>query len=214
MASPLARIGGDARPADADPVVVDLADGDAEAVLDALGSETARELFLELSEEPAPPSELAERADTSVQNVHYHLSNLRAAGVVESLGTRFSEKGNEMNVYGPAADPIVLVGNADRAEHSTLRETLSDWAAAVAGLGLTSLAVQLAFERFAGDAAARVFEPASRGVAAPDGVLGVVLLLAEPGLLFFLGGLAVFALAAVERSEAVDTPTLPSLFGR
>ncbi|MFA1611620.1 ArsR/SmtB family transcription factor [Halobellus rubicundus] len=197
MSSPIARLGDRTRAPDASPAVVDVADDDAGELVDALGSETARELYSALHREPAPPSELARDLDTSVQNVHYHLSKLQSAGVVESVGTRLSEKGNEMTVYGPAADPIVLVGDASSAEQGALRRSLADWATGVAVLALTSLAVQVGAERFLGGPAASLFEPASLGAAPSHPLVRGVLLLAEPGLLFFLGGLAVFVAAAL-----------------
>ncbi|QCC49188.1 ArsR/SmtB family transcription factor [Halobellus limi] len=192
MSSPIARLGDRTRSPDAEPAVVDVAADDAGELVDALSSETARELFSALHDDPAPPSELARDLDTSVQNVHYHLSKLRTAGVVESVGTRLSEKGNEMTVYGPAADPIVLVGSSSSTQRDTLRRSLSDWATGVTVLALSSLAVQVTAERFLGGSAASLFEPASLGVADGNSLLRGVLLLSEPGLLFFLGGLLVF----------------------
>jgi DNA-binding transcriptional ArsR family regulator len=197
MSSPIARLGDRTRSPDAEPAVVDVAADDAGELVDALSSETARELFSALHDDPAPPSELARDLDTSVQNVHYHLSKLRTAGVVESVGTRLSEKGNEMTVYGPAADPIVLVGSSSSTQRDTLRRSLSDWATGVTVLALSSLAVQVTAERFLGGSAASLFEPASLGVADGNSLLRGVLLLSEPGLLFFLGGLLVFVAVAL-----------------
>ena len=196
MSSPIARLGGQVRSPDASPAVVDVSGDDAGELVDALGSETARELYSALHDDPAPPSELARELDTSVQNVHYHLSKLREAGVVESVGTRLSEKGNEMTVYGPAADPIVLVGDAGATRRADLRRTISEWAAGVAVLGLASLAVQVAAERLLGTAALSPFEPASLEVGGGTLLRGIELA-AEPGVLFFLGGLVVFAAAAL-----------------
>jgi len=200
MSSPIARLGDRTRSPDATPAVVDVADEDAGELVDALSSETARELFSALHDDPAPPSELARDLDTSVQNVHYHLSKLQSAGVVESVGTRLSEKGNEMTVYGPAADPIVFVGGSSPAQRGTLRRSLADWATGISVLALTSLAVQIAAERFLGGPASSLFEPASLGVADGNVFLRGALLLAEPGLLFFLGGLAVFVAVALIRA--------------
>jgi DNA-binding transcriptional ArsR family regulator len=202
MSSPIAQLGDRTRSPDATPAVVDVADEDAGELVDALSSETARQLFSALHDDPAPPSELARELDTSVQNVHYHLSKLETAGVVESVGTRLSEKGNEMTVYGPAADPIVFVGAPAPDRRQTLRRSLGDWATGVAVLALTSLAVQVGAERFLGgsDSSLALFEPASLGVADGNALLRGVLLLAEPGLLFFVGGLAVFVAVALARA--------------
>ena len=194
MSSPIARLGDRVRTPETSPAVVDVSGDDAGDLVDALGSETARELYSTLHDDPAPPSELARTLDTSVQNVHYHLSKLRAAGVVEPVGTRLSEKGNEMTMYGPAADPIVFVGDASPTKRDDLRRAISEWTAGVAVLGLTSLAVQVAAERLLGSAASSAFEPASLGVG-EDALLRGIELAAEPGVLFFLGGLVVFLVA-------------------
>lgn len=201
MSSPLGRLGNRVRSPDASPAVVDVDGDDAGELVDALGSETARELYSTLHDDPAPPSELARDLDTSVQNVHYHLSKLQAAGVVESVGTRLSEKGNEMTVYGPAADPIVLVGDASPTRRDDLRRAVSEWAAGVAVLGLTSLAVQVAADRLLGSASSSLFEPASLGVG-EGALLRGIELVAEPGVLFFLGGLVVFVAAALRGGSA------------
>ncbi|WP_162524344.1 ArsR/SmtB family transcription factor [Halobellus captivus] len=200
MSSPIARLGNWTRPPDADPAVFDVVADDAGELVDALGSETARQLLHALHEDPAPPSELARELDTSVQNVHYHLSKLRTAGVVESVGTRLSEKGNEMTVYAPAADPIVLVGSSSASQRETLRRSLADWVTGVAVLALVSVAVQATAERLLGGAAQSLFEPASLGVADGNTFLRGVLLLAEPGALFFLGGIAVFVAVGLTRA--------------
>ena len=69
--------------------------------------------------------------------------------------------------------------------------SIADWAAGVGVLGLTSLAVQDIAERLFGGPVASPFEPASLA-AADNAVLRGILLAAEPGVLLFLGGLAVF----------------------
>ena len=190
MASPIGRLGSGSPAAEADPAVFDVDDDDVDAVLDALGSDTARELYRIVHDEPGPPSVLARRLDSSVQNVHYHLSNLEDAGLVEVVGQRYSEKGNEMDVYGVAADPIVFAADASTGERSRLRRLLADWATGVAAVGMVSVAIQLLTARLVGSGVG-VFEPASPGVG--DGALLAALAeaIAAPGLLFFVGGVAV-----------------------
>ena len=91
---------------DTDPRVLGLeAAGE---VFGALTSETARDLLARLHDSPAPPSELAAALGTSVQNVGYHLDRLDAAGLVEVVGSRYSEKGAEMDVYAPTGTPLVV----------------------------------------------------------------------------------------------------------
>jgi hypothetical protein len=43
-----------------------------------------------------------------VQNVHYHVTNLEAVGVIDVADTCYSEKGREMNVYAVAEDPTLI----------------------------------------------------------------------------------------------------------
>lgn len=97
---------------DAGPSVVSL--DTAGAVFESLTSTTARELVDEIYDGPATASDLAHAVDTTIQNVQYHLDQLQEAGLVAVVGTWYSERGNEMTVYGPAADPLVIcAGDAE-----------------------------------------------------------------------------------------------------
>ncbi|RYJ15183.1 ArsR family transcriptional regulator [Halogeometricum borinquense] len=183
---------------DEQPRVLDVDDAEADAVIDALSSDTRRAVFRSLFDEPGTASDVADRLDTSVQNVHYHLSTLTDAELVESVDTRYSEKGNEMTVYGPANDPIVFVGNRDISPH--VRQSLTDIVAGLGVLGLGSLLVQWGAKRLVAPAARGigVVEPASRS-AADSTLANLVFAVAEPGVLFFLGCLVVFGLVAYVR---------------
>ncbi len=129
---------------DSDPRVVDLDSEEADDLLAALSSSTARQLLTEITEEPAPPGELADRVDTSLQNAQYHLEKLENAGAIEVLGTAYSEKGREMRVYGPADDPLVIfAGEKERA--SGLRAALSQLFGGLAALAGGALIVQELF---------------------------------------------------------------------
>jgi|GEM_PF-246072 len=126
---------------EAEPRVVGLDDDDAEDVLGALSSTTARQLFAELNEEPAHPSALADRVETSLQNVQYHLSKLQDAGMVEVVDTAYSAKGREMDVYAPADRPLVVFAGDDE-DQSLLNQALGRL---LGGLGIVagaSLAVR------------------------------------------------------------------------
>ncbi|WP_226012249.1 ArsR/SmtB family transcription factor [Halomicrobium salinisoli] len=181
-------------------LVLEMADREADEALDALSSDTARTAFRTLFEEPATPSEIAERVDTSVQNVHYHLSNLEEAGLVEPIDTVYSEKGNEMTVYGPASDPLVFVGDEGRTP--AVRQGLAEVVGGVGLLAAASLFVQWGAERLMREAR-RV--PGAAGPASPDagyvppeGSLSyLVFEVVEPGVLFFFATLAVVTLLAV-----------------
>lgn len=167
--------------------MLDVDDADTDAVLDALSSETGRSLYRTLFEQPGTASELADRCDTSVQNVHYHVSNLRDAELIEPIETVYSEKGNEMTVYGPASDPLVLVGNGGI--RSQVQQSLTDVVAGLGLLGVASLFVQWGAERLANPVArSGTLGPASPNApqpGAPGSLAFFVFEVVEPGVLFF-----------------------------
>ncbi|MUV88930.1 helix-turn-helix domain-containing protein, partial [Halapricum sp. CBA1109] len=111
-------------PEDAEPRVVGVDSDDAEDVISALSSDTARTVLAELHEDPAPPSELADRVDTSLQNVQYHLEKLQRAGAVSVVDTAYSAKGREMDVYAPADQPLVIFAG-DEEKTTGLKAALS-----------------------------------------------------------------------------------------
>ncbi len=123
---------------DAEPRVVGLDSDDADDLLSALSSTTARRVLAALHDDPDTPSALADRVDTSLQNVQYHLGNLEDAGLVEVAGTAYSEKGREMKVYAPADGPLVVVAGDDE-EASGLRAALSRLIGGVGILGAASV---------------------------------------------------------------------------
>ncbi|MWV65037.1 helix-turn-helix domain-containing protein [Halorubrum sp. JWXQ-INN 858] len=104
----------DATPDDREPRIVGVDDDEADELIAALGSETARSLLSALHDEPATTSELAAEVDTSLQNVQYHLGRLSDADLVDVVDTAYSEKGREMDVYAPADDPLVLYASPQR----------------------------------------------------------------------------------------------------
>jgi DNA-binding transcriptional ArsR family regulator len=126
---------------DGSPRVVDVDSDDADELVSALGSETAREILSTLHEEPAPPSTIADRVDTSLQNAQYHLGRLEAAGAVEVAGTAYSEKGREMDVFAPADEPLVIVAGGEE-ESSRLRDALRRLVGGIGVLAVGSLVVQ------------------------------------------------------------------------
>lgn len=190
------RLQGPTATPDERPRVLDIREADADEVIDALSSETRRAVLRELFEEPGTPSEIADRVDTSVQNINYHMTDLSGAGLVEGIDVRYSEKGHEMTVYGPASDPIVFVGNADA--RPDLERSVRRVVGSVALVGVAALFVQWGAERLARPALrSGTAGPASHNApTAPPGSLAwLVFDVVEPGLVFFVCCLLVMAVA-------------------
>ncbi|MFB6106522.1 MAG: ArsR/SmtB family transcription factor [Halobacteriaceae archaeon] len=204
----------DIDPPEGDPRVLGVDSEDADAVLGALSSETSRAVLTALHDDPSTPSELADAVDTSLQNTQYHLGKLEDADLIEVCGTRYSEKGREMNVYAPTDGPLVLfAGTEERTEG--MKSALARLLGAVGVLAVASVLVQRLLDSFVttgGAGGAGGGAPAtttSGGMGAMDvgtttavpttaasggggGLLGGGV---PPGLAFFLGG--VFAVALV-----------------
>ena len=121
--------------------VVDLTDEQAGTVVEALAAETTRELLAAIYAEPAPTTELADRLDTSLQNTNYHLAKLEEADLIAVGDTWYAEGGNEMNVYVPTAESLVLhAGKEETSE--TVGNTLAQLLGAVGILGVASVIVE------------------------------------------------------------------------
>lgn len=182
-------------PADeADPRVIGLDSEDADDLLSALSSDTAREVLATLHDEPDTPANVADRVDTSLQNAQYHLGNLEEAGLIEVIDTVYSEKGREMNRYAPADRPLVVFAGREE-ESQGLESALKNLLGAVGVLGLASLLVQwyadgppFAARTGGGDGGGMGTMSTEAAPTATDAAGGL-----PPGLLFFLGGLVALA---------------------
>jgi DNA-binding transcriptional ArsR family regulator len=196
MSGLIDRLQGPTATPDERPRVLDIRETDADEVIDSLSSETRRAVLRELFDDPGTPSEIADRVDTSVQNVNYHLTNLTEAGLVEGIDERYSEKGQEMTVYGPANDPIVFVGDAEA--RPDLERSVRRIVGGVALIGVAALFVQWGAERLARPALrSGTAGPASYNAptAPPGSLTWYVFDVVEPGLLFFVCCLVVAAVA-------------------
>jgi len=181
----------DVEEGDADPRVLGLDSEDADEVLSALSAGTARALLAAVHEEPATPSELATAVDTSLQNAQYHIEKLVDADLIEVRGTRYSEKGREMNVYGPTDRPLVLFAGGEE-ENRGVRDAIRSFLGGVGVVGIASLLVQVALRGlpdFGGGSSPEGGVTVQSADAASSGAASV-----PPGLLFFLGGVAALAL--------------------
>lgn len=91
--------------------VFDLSSDEADQVFSALSSDTARRILAVLYEEPRTASEVADRLDLSLQNVDYHLKNLQEADLVQVASTEYSQTGNEMKIYGPSTNAVLVLSS-------------------------------------------------------------------------------------------------------
>jgi MYXO-CTERM domain-containing protein len=183
------------------PRVVGLDNEDADDLLSALSSDTAREVLATLHDEPDTPSGVADRVDTTLQNAQYHLGNLDDADLIEEIDTIYSEKGREMSVYAPADRPLVVFAGGE-AESGGLKDALKSLLGAIGLLTVASLVVQWRFGELPGLAATGGADAGDDG----GGGNGVSTMDAEttqaavetgtslpPGVFFFLGGLLALA---------------------
>ncbi|AFK19320.1 ArsR family transcriptional regulator [Haloferax mediterranei ATCC 33500] len=179
------------------PRVIGLDDDEASELLSALSSETARRALALLHEEPTNAAELAERVDTSLQNVQYHLGKLDDAGLIEVVDTVYSEKGREMKVYAPADRPLVVVAAAEETR-TGLASMVTSLLGGVAVLGLLAALVQWVATRGPGG----LFPVAETG--SSDGAVTMAAESAPaaaqsipPGIAFFAGGLVILLAIAI-----------------
>ncbi|MFB6156144.1 MAG: ArsR/SmtB family transcription factor [Haloferacaceae archaeon] len=191
----------DVRQEEGEPRVLWFDDEDAEQLIGSLSSDTARTVLRDLHESPATASELADEVDTSLQNVRYHVNNLQSAGLVDVVGTEYSSKGREMNVYGPTDDPLVVcVGSTD--DRNGIFESLREYVGAFALLAVTSALVQLAFQTAVSDVGGPGTMPRIGDSVGGGG--GALLGAIPPGVAFFAGGLLVLAAAvALSRTNVL-----------
>jgi DNA-binding transcriptional ArsR family regulator len=158
-------------------------------VIDAIASDTARAVLAALHDQPRPVSRLAEEMEMSIPSVNYHIENLEAAGLVTRVDTWYSEKGNEMAVYGPTDDPLVFVGSEE--SDDLVRSAAARVGAALVGVGVTSIVVHWLTTRVL----PALTDPAVRKATSAGTVEGPPVATVPAGLLFFSGGTFVLALA-------------------
>ncbi|MBP1987431.1 winged helix-turn-helix domain-containing protein [Halolamina salifodinae] len=126
---------------DPEPRVLGVDSDEAGETLAALSSDTARGMLRAFHGDPDTPSGIADRQDISLQNAQYHIGNLEEAGLIEPVDTVYSEKGREMQVYGPADAPLIVYAGTED-DTTGLKAALSRLIGAVAALGLGSVLVQ------------------------------------------------------------------------
>ncbi|MFC6964385.1 ArsR/SmtB family transcription factor [Halocatena marina] len=103
--------------------IIDENDAGVDAAYNALTASTTRQILSIIYNHPSTPCDIQAETETSLQNVHYHLSKLENVGFIQPAGTGYSEKGTEMTLYAPTHESIVLFIGQDPA-HQQLREFL------------------------------------------------------------------------------------------
>lgn len=169
-----------------EPRVIDIGEDDAEGVFTALSSEVPRQILIKLREEPAIPADLAEELDTSIQNIHYHLRKLKDVDLVEPVDTRYSEKGIEMNVYAPTSEPLLVTSTTEE-RRATIRTVVKELFGVVSILAIVSVGVHWYVTTY--------LQPSPMELLSGAGPKPIVISPAiPPGLLFFVGGIAMLVL--------------------
>jgi hypothetical protein len=93
-----------------------------------------------------------------------HLERLEEAGAVEVVGTAYSEKGREMDLYAPADQPLVIFAGREE-QSSGLRAALRRLVGGVGALAFGAVLVQEAF----GEGVLPTFGTTGAGGGAADG---------------------------------------------
>lgn len=101
-----------------EPKAFNLDGGRGSEVFSVLSSQTARDIFLQLQEVSSTASDLADRMNSSVQNVSHHIENLKQVDLVEVKEKQYSPKGNEMEVYKAKEDVLVLLSGSEEEKES------------------------------------------------------------------------------------------------
>lgn len=130
--------------------ILDLDSDRAEVVLDALSSETTRKVFISLYDDARTISELADEFNTSIQNMKYHIEKLIESDLIDEKGTKYSEKGNEVSIYGPTNESIVLVVSVKskkEAIHDALSKVSLGLIVSIVSVYLISAVTELTYNR-------------------------------------------------------------------
>ncbi|WP_168219896.1 helix-turn-helix domain-containing protein [Salarchaeum sp. JOR-1] len=171
--------------------IVDIDDQGAGDIFEALAADTTRQVLTTIYNQSGTASEVADEVDTSLQNAKYHLDKLQEANLIEVADTWYSEQGNEMKVYAPTNESIVVLAGEENTK-SSLRETLTRLIGAVGVLAVGSSIVERLVQAQANPY--QVDQAPSSAWWMPFSTDGFCM---SPGLLFFTGGLIVLVLVCV-----------------
>lgn len=197
----------------------DLTSEEAGVAIKALGADTAREILSKLYDQPRTASELADATGNSLQNVNYHLNNLRDAELIEVGDTRYSQKGTEMKIYAPTTNAVLLLSQDSTA--TRIKRLLSRLVAGIGALAAGAVAFRYAILSFLEESPTddadtfatgdEMMELQADTSTAPTHPLEELPIYLDPGVVFFFGGLLVllFVLALYyirERSQVRNPP--------
>lgn len=170
--------------------IVDINEQGAGDIFETLASDTTRDVLTAIYNQSGTASEVAEHVDTSLQNVKYHLDKLQEAELIEVADTWYSEQGNEMKVYAPTNESIVVLAG-DENTKSSLRETLTRLIGAIGVLGIGSVIVEEIVQVQTNPYQSNQPPVSPSWIPISEG--GIL----SPGLLFFTGGLLLLSLVVV-----------------
>ncbi len=91
------------------------------SLLEMLGSETRRSILAVLDTQPMNKASIADCVDISIQNASYHLDQLNDAGLVRVIGTHYSKRGQEMDIFAPAFSSILIQVSDDNLDSRALQ---------------------------------------------------------------------------------------------
>ena len=172
---------------DQNPDVVALDDEAAEEVFSSLSSATARSILTVLYDQPMAASEVAEEVGTSLQNVNYHLNNLRNGGLIEAIDTSYSDQGKEMKVYAPTNKALVIFAG-NNIHHSSLLDVIKGLVGLIGIFAIMSIIIDRAVRHWVAGHGAEISTTKSTG--------GQQMFLLPPGLLVFLGSILALLVVA------------------
>jgi DNA-binding transcriptional ArsR family regulator len=172
---------------DQNPDVVALDDEAAEEVFSSLSSATARSILTVLYDQPMAASEVAEEVGTSLQNVNYHLNNLRNGGLIEAIDTSYSDQGKEMKVYAPTNKALVIFAG-NNIHHSSLLDTIKGLVGLIGIFAIMSIIIDRAARHWVASRGVKISTTKSTG--------GQQMFLLPPGLLVFLGSILALLVVA------------------
>lgn len=128
--------------------VIDMSTDQAEVILDALSSDTTREIFIKVYNNPITVSEVAEETNNSIQNTKYHFEKLTNADIIQEVGEKYSEKGNKMKIYGPKNEGLVFVVSKDNNIENTLSRSIKNLVIPIISLSIFSVIINHIFKTY------------------------------------------------------------------